>query len=1609
MITSSLVVNQMITSFLPVIRLSIYGGLFACGLMLICLPSLPATIGYNGSTIGELQKILKTVCMSLLRLLCGYCGVEETFVMVVDSCGNTEVVDSCGDPVVVAVDLCVISWWGGECLPLNTSVNIPGQQILAEDVGGSKQRCIHHPRDLGNGNVVLGNLNGGGQCLPLNSNVNIPGQQTLAEDVSGLKRRNFNISDHQTLGEDVGGSKRRCICQLDSVGPSHAMLKYYVYLFGGAQQPTTNDSFSVLDFVSHSLAPDLQMSLGPQGSTGGTFQPDNRTTPLGLPSNYKSVGKCEYSCEYCGALFCYEERFKSVGHNRRPKYIRCCKGGRDALRAHVDESVNNRCGIYVFKISVQLYHWLGSLGPAKGEPPRFLQLYIYDTYNEVDSRMSHFEGQNSDLRIDIVEGLIDMEDGYSKELKLDGGTGTSNTDKRLTIKAYYAYYVHDRANCYNYLSRTGRLFQQCVVTVFCAIKQNRIDFVREHQNNIKNEYLSEIYNAINKGDNDRSDCGARLILPQSFTDRPRYMYNYYLYALAIFRVHENPSFFITFTCLEITCSCFYGFIDNDLINLVIPDVKRYVVVLTGIYYHLKELPCCAQCLIEDEDFIKRSRSTNGDEAACQALGLLEDDHEWENIIEEAAYREKVAAFEKWLLDIGDDHLGTPDELYPKNTSWGDNPDDYQIPDDENGLLNLIRFIYDDHMLQNPTPQELQEKVIICPKNEIVDIVNAKVMSMIPGRPHVYGSYDEALPHRHDGGEVNSYNELADRANAKDAMLTDSIISLRQKNTLAEYMILSGDDNRPPMLDKDLYDSWKSRMELYMENREHGRMILESVEHGDDPIACLNKAMAFLTAIASSWFPSTNNQLKTSFNTRNQATIQDSRVIVQQVQRRQGQNYSGEGHMARQCTQPKRQKNAVWYKEEAMLAEAQETGQILDEEQLAFLADPGIPAAVLMANISNYGSNVISEVPNSDNYLNDMDNQKELALKEKVDSLEQNLSKQITKEECLLETFNVFKNKSKEKENKYMETEIDLEQKIKELNNIVFKVGQSTQTVHMLTKPQSFYDNVHKQALDYQNPFYLKKAQRMQPTLYDGIVISEKHVVMPVIDNEETVEIPSELPKVSLVHESLKKLKFQLAQFDSVVKKRTTPNSLTEGYSEKNDLKAHLKDKDTTICKLKDTIKSLRKNNKEEIVDHDRCDLATINAELENSVANSNANSVSVSINNARVKNSVNNVKSDCLCAICGTVKLGNEQIARIMRYGDYQLGNVVILRHQRLRAGYGIDDYLISTLGKAKNPLINPKLKTLTKKKLYLLHMDLCGPMRVASINGKRYILVIVDDYSRFTWAEAIITACYTQNSSLIRHRYNKTPYELMQHKKPDLSFIHVFGSLCYPINDHEDLGKFDAKADIRIFVGYAPAKKAFRIYNRRTRIIFETIHMTSKFKMSMMGQMSFFLGLQNSQSPRGIFINQSKYASEIIKKYGLNSTDSVDTSMIENKKLDEDLQGKQVDATIYRGMIGSLMYLTSSRPDLIYAVCLCARYQAKPTKNYLQAVKRIFRYLKGTTNMGLWYSKDIDVSLTAYADVDHAGCPNTIRNTSGSAQFLSEKLVRWSSKKQKSTAISST
>nr|GEV95505.1 copia protein [Tanacetum cinerariifolium] len=467
-----------------------------------------------------------------------------------------------------------------------------------------------------------------------------------------------------------------------------------------------------------------------------------------------------------------------------------------------------------------------------------------------------------------------------------------------------------------------------------------------------------------------------------------------------------------------------------------------------------------------------------------------------------------------------------------------------------------------------------------------------------------------------------------------------------------------------------------------------------------------------------------------------------------------------------------------------------------------------------------------------------------------------------------------------------------------------------------------------------------------------------------------------------------------------------------------------------------------------------------------------------------------------------------------------------------------------------------------SRQRLHLLHMDLCGPMRIASVNGKWYVLVIVNDYSRYTWvhflrskdeateviktflkritillqslviiiktdngtefknqvhkeyfdsigishqmsfvrttqqngvlercnrtlveaaktmlffsrallflwAEAITTTCFTQNRFIIHRRFNKTLYEVINGKKPDISFLHVFRAICHLKNDHEDIGKLGEKGDIeegidfkesfapvtrmeaiRIFLAYVThksflvfqidvktaflhgslkedvyvcqpkgfidvdhpshvykLKKALYELKQAPRawydelstfllqghffkgtidptllirrfpddilvvhvyvddIIFGSTHpryihlfsdlMKSRIELSMMGEMMFFLGLQVNQSPCGIFINQSKYVLEILKKYRMESCDPVGTPIEIKDKLDLDQDGTPVDATKYRSMIGALMYLTSSRSNIVHATCLCARYQAKPTEKHLKEVKRIFHYLRGTVNTG--------------------------------------------------------
>ncbi|GJW77038.1 retrovirus-related pol polyprotein from transposon TNT 1-94 [Tanacetum coccineum] len=184
---------------------------------------------------------------------------------------------------------------------------------------------------------------------------------------------------------------------------------------------------------------------------------------------------------------------------------------------------------------------------------------------------------------------------------------------------------------------------------------------------------------------------------------------------------------------------------------------------------------------------------------------------------------------------------------------------------------------------------------------------------------------------------------------------------------------------------------------------------------------------------------------------------------------------------------------------------------------------------------------------------------------------------------------------------------------------------------------------------------------------------------------------------------------------------------------------------------------------------------------------------------------------------------------------------------------------------------------------------------------------------------------------------------------------------------------------------------------------------MHDEFEMSMMGELNFFLGLQIKQMEDGIFFNQSKYIKEMLKKFGLEDSKPMKTPMSSDTKLTKDEECESVDSTKYRGMIGSLLYLTASRPDIMFSVCLCARFQEAPKTSHLEAVKRIFRYNKGTTHLGLWYPKGTGIETIVYANSDHVGDYVNRKSTSGICTFVGCCLTSWFSKKQTTLAISTT
>jgi hypothetical protein len=184
---------------------------------------------------------------------------------------------------------------------------------------------------------------------------------------------------------------------------------------------------------------------------------------------------------------------------------------------------------------------------------------------------------------------------------------------------------------------------------------------------------------------------------------------------------------------------------------------------------------------------------------------------------------------------------------------------------------------------------------------------------------------------------------------------------------------------------------------------------------------------------------------------------------------------------------------------------------------------------------------------------------------------------------------------------------------------------------------------------------------------------------------------------------------------------------------------------------------------------------------------------------------------------------------------------------------------------------------------------------------------------------------------------------------------------------------------------------------------------MSKEFEMPMIGELTFFLGFQVKQMKDGNFVSQEKYTRDLLKRFNMEKCKPIKTPMPTNGHLNLDEGGNPVDQTLYRSMIGSLLYLTASRSDIMFSVCMRARFQANPKKAHLHAVKRILRYLKHTPSVGLWYPKGATFDLIGYSDSEYAGCKIDRKSTSGGCHLLGKSLVSWTSKKQNSVALSTT
>nr|GEY81422.1 putative ribonuclease H-like domain-containing protein [Tanacetum cinerariifolium] len=545
----------------------------------------------------------------------------------------------------------------------------------------------------------------------------------------------------------------------------------------------------------------------------------------------------------------------------------------------------------------------------------------------------------------------------------------------------------------------------------------------------------------------------------------------------------------------------------------------------------------------------------------------------------------------------------------------------------------------------------------------------------------------------------------------------------------------------------------------------------------------------------------------------------------------------------------------------------------------------------------------------------------MTLNEQILDLNKQLSKEKSTVSFLLEENKKLKSDFKTHEDELLDKQIQLEKKIKELNNILVKMGQSIQTIHMLSpKPDSFYHTEQKMALGYQNPFYLKQAQKKQQSLYDGKVLLENHDPPVVHDSEETLQLAQETKFVgdfkSLAKEAddslakNKALKLEIERLlkavvsqdiMSVVQKTSildTSNLQTELEPDKDmqqkierlqaqlgDLKGKSKD---TSC-VSDTLNPLSQKLKNENVE---LEFQVLNYAKENAHLKVTYKNLfdSIFVLRTQTKTIIASLQHELQNTIYENAKLRAQLFKKVYVQKDNTCGtskNTKFAKQSILGKPpmHGLDN----TKTRRPHPRSNTKndrvpyasrssrsknkdaeveehhrnlLLSKTKKHMSSACFDdlQWGNILIISvyfIEGLGYNLFSVGQFcdsevevafrrnvcfvrhleeaaktmlifSRaplFLWAEAIATACFTQNRSIIHCHFNKTPYELINGKKPDISFLHVFEALCYPKNDREDIGKLGAKGDISFFIGHSADSCAYRIHNRRTKKIMESMN----------------------------------------------------------------------------------------------------------------------------------------------------------------------------------------